>query len=205
MEGLTRRATVALLLLALGMGTVPAQKRYKQDTGSRGGRRVAASLTPDDPVIPAPDELSIDTDSRLFVDSFLVALFREDLEKVYDTYLHSMFTEIATKEAFVEDVAVVRQVVGSLERLVVTYLREDRARYDGADGGWSNHHLIFERDPQVKAHVEFRRAGNGLWKVVGYSIQSAQADRLHRAREASRRATEAEKKEAGSEDDPGSR
>jgi hypothetical protein len=86
------------------------------------------------------------------------------------------------------------------------YLREDNAIYDGADGGFADYLLIFERDPQVRAHVEFRRAGDGFWKVSGYTVASAQADRLQRAEEASRRALEGESPEnAGGEGeaDPG--
>jgi len=125
---------------------------------------------------------------------------------VYDTYMHTLFTDKVTRDAFVADAGKVRRTVGSLERLAVMYLREDNAIYDGADGGFADYLLIFQRDPQVRAHVEFRRAGDGLWRVSGYTVGSAQAERLERAEEASRRALEGESQEAGGgegQEDPG--
>jgi hypothetical protein len=195
---LARPVVAGALLLTMGIGLAAAQTAGQTGSQRTQGRRTTAAITPDDPIIPGPDELSVETDSRLFVESFLVALFQEDLGLVYDTYLHSLFTDRVTRDAFVADAGKVRRTVGPLEKIAVLYLREDNAAYDGADGGFADHLLVFQRDPQVRSHVEFRRSGSGLWKVSGYRVGSAQADRLQRAEEASRRALEeAPPEEAG--------
>jgi hypothetical protein len=203
---LARPAVAGALLLALGVGSTPAQDDPARDAASPQARRSTAAVAPDDPTIPAPGELSPGTDSRRFAESFLVALFGNDLALVYDTYLHNLFTDKVSRDAFTADAMKVRETLGPLERIAVLYLREDNAIYDGADGGFADYLMVFQRDPQVKAHVEFRRGGDGLWKVTGYRVGSAQADRLQRAEEASRRALEAESQEgAGGEGqaDPG--
>lgn len=201
-----RVAATGALLLVLGIGVTSAQTEFDRDVSRGQGRRSTAAVTPDDPIIPAPGELTAGTDSRRFTESFLVALFGDDLGMVYDTYMHALFTGKVSGDAFLADVEKVRGTVGPLERLAVMYLREENAAYDGADGGFADYLLVFQRDPQVKAHVEFRRAGDGLWKVSGYSVGSAQADRLQRAEEASRRALEGESQEAAGgegQEDPG--
>jgi hypothetical protein len=83
---LARPAVAGALLLALGIGVTPAQKTYETDVTREQGRRSSAAVTPDDPAIPAPGALNTGTDSRRFVESFLVALFSGDPGMVYDTY-----------------------------------------------------------------------------------------------------------------------
>jgi hypothetical protein len=201
-----RLAGAGALLLVLGIGVAPAQRQFDTDVKRPVSKPSPAALTPDDPIIPAPGELSRETDSRRFVESFLVALFQEDLGLVYDTYLHSLYTDVVTKEAFAADVGKVRGLLGPLDRLAVMYLREDNAVYAGADGGYAEFLMLFQRDPQVTVHVEFRRAGDGMWSVSRYMIKSVLAENLRRAEETARGAVEEESQEAageGAQQDPG--
>ena len=155
-----------------------------------------AHVTPGDPRLLTPEMLTPEVQPRLFVDSFLVSLFTMDSGVVYDAYLHPDLQAILSREAFHEQVATLEAVVGPLTRATVTYLRQVNKKYDGMDGGWTEHLLTFERDPRVHSRVEFRRVTGGHWKVLSSRIDSAQLDRLQREREAARLAGEAAARES---------
>jgi hypothetical protein len=185
-----------LLILALATGLAAADPAPAQapDPSERQvqGRKVDAWIEPGDPRLPKPEELSPETDSRRFVESFLAGMLDQDLDVLFDAYLHSELKENLGREAFKEQVNGLREAVGGLQRLTVVYFREENARYDGADGGWANHVMVTERDPQVNVRVDFRRGGDGLWQVYAYSVRSAQMDRVQAAREAAEKAARPE-------------
>jgi len=173
---------------------------------SRPGRSSpgTTSVMPGDPELLSPDMLGPDVDSRLFVDSFLVSLFTMDPGEVYDAYLHPEMKETLGREVFQQQVGELKDVVGPLTRAVLTYLRQENKKYDGMDGGWTEHILIFERDPRVHASVEFRRLVDGRWKVSHSEFQSTQLDRLRQAREAAHQAAKdaEDGPEEGGDDEP---
>jgi len=175
-------------LLAAAFVCAAQEMAVGQDQATTPGRSATrkAYVVPGDPGLLTPDMLTRTVDSRLFVDSFLVSLFTQDTGAVYDSYLHPDMTASLSREAFQQQVSELKDAVGPLTRIVLTYLREDNKKYDGADGGWSDHVLVCERDPMVGARVEFKRAADGNWKVIHSEIASGQRDRLQEAREAAR-------------------
>ncbi len=185
---LARRGLAVLLAVAPALTVIPAQTDDLTDGRTEAGRTAGVPVksvkTADDPSIPRAGQLTPDTDSRLFVESFLRALFTDDVAAVYDTYTHSQFQAEVTRATFKTEVKRMRQALGKLDRLALRYLRDEVARYDGADGGWATYVMVTERDPRVNVRVDFRRSGDGFWRVYGYALESAQMERLARARQA---------------------
>lgn len=185
-----RFAVASLLAVAVFISLPePASAQSQVNTPPRGARG-KAFVVPGDPAILTPEMLTPDVDSRLFVESFLISLFTMESGVVYDAYLHSDMKDSLTREAFHQQVFALKDVVGPLTRVVLTYLRQENQQYDGADGGWTEHVLVFQRDPNVHARVEFKRVADGHWKVIHSGIRSPRLDRLQQAREAARQAAE---------------
>ena len=199
------KMVVAGLLAAAFIISVPdmavCQSRATSADHSTRGK---ASVMPGDPELLTFEMLTPDVDSRLFVDSFLVSLFTMDPGEVYDAYLHPDMTAALSREAFQQQVAELKDVVGPLTRVDLTYLRQEDKGHDGMDGGWTEHVLVFERDPRVQARVEFKRVGDGRWRVTHSGIRSAQLDRLQEARAAAGQAAEgtADGGEEGGDNEP---
>lgn len=158
-------------------------------TERRGGQIGEAVRKPDDPRIPLPGDLGPGTDPRLFVESFIVSLADRTPKRVYETYLNDEFRGRFSEQQFIDSVLDLRRAAGPLQRLAVRYLREENGRYEGRDGGHADYVLVFERDPRVDIRVEFRRDGDGLWRVLDYSLQSPLLDRLAQARAEAARGT----------------
>jgi len=162
-----------------------------QDPAPVTAGRVKTYIDVDDPSLLTAEQLSPDSDSRRVVDSFLVSAFTGDLGMVYDTYLHPMVQRKVTREAFAEQLIQIRQAVGGLSKVFLTYLRETNGTYAGMDGGWTENMLVFERDPRVGARIDFRRVENGLWKITDYAFTSQQLERVLRTRAAALEAAQA--------------
>ncbi|MFQ5766416.1 MAG: hypothetical protein ACE5ID_00300 [Acidobacteriota bacterium] len=136
---------------------------------------------PDDPGIPTPDHLSPETDSRDFVESFIVSLDHGEVGGIYRRYFNRRFGRQYTLKTFSDFITQFRKAVGSLEKISILHLREDNRRYEGADGGFADFLLQFAHDPAVNLHVEFRRDTDRLWKVQSYFLSSKRLDRFLKA------------------------
>jgi hypothetical protein len=186
-----RGAALILALAPLTMVAVAQTDEHsdvRSEAGREAGVKVKGVKLVDDPSIPGADALGTDTDSRLFVESFLRGLFLTDTGTLYDAYLHNQLRDALGRSDFLAQVKQMRQALGKLDRLAVRYLRDENDRYDGADGGWANYVLVTERDPNVNVRVDYRRGGDGLWRVFNYTVQSAQLERVDRTLDAAGKA-----------------
>ncbi len=179
-----------LLLAAAVISTQTIAVGQRQAPPSRPASLAKAFVTPGDPELLTPEMLTGDVDSRLFVDSFLVSLFTMDTGKVYDAYLHPEMIVALDRESLEQQVAELKDAVGPLARVVLSYLREENRAFDGMDGGWTENTLIFAGDPKVYARVDFRRVADGRWKVIEFEIKSPELARLQQAQAAARKAAE---------------
>lgn len=166
----------------LAAGSVPAMPGPAPQGGRSGG--VDTIVDVDDPSLLTVEQMSPESDSKRVVDSFLVAAFTGDLDMVYDAYLHPEVQSEVSREEFAGKIMQLRQAVGSLDKVILTYLRETPRTYNGMDGGWTENMLVFERDPRVEARVDFRRVENGLWKIFNYAFLSKQLERAMAAKAA---------------------
>jgi len=184
-------AVAAILAVVLCMASPVQAAAQDTATTPRRGTPGKAFITPGDPRLLTPEMLTPDVSPQMFVNSYLVSLFTMDPGVVYDAYLHPELMAALSREVFVNRVVELKELVGPLMRVGLTYLREEHRAYEGMDGGWTEHRLSFEGDPRVQARVEFKRVADGKWKVFHSAIRSPQLDRLQRAREAAREAAAA--------------
>ena len=197
----SNKITLAIFLaVVLTMGVPLLAAAQNQAETARRSMPGKAFVTPGDPRLLTPEMLTPDVSSQLFVDSFLVSLFTMDPGVVYDAYLHPELMATLRREDFVKHVVELKDLVGPLQRVGLTYLREENRKYEGMDGGWTDHKLAFEGDPRVTARVEFKRVADGNWKVFHSTVRSPQLDRLQQAREDARKAAGGAADESGGDE-----
>jgi hypothetical protein len=199
---MNRLLTQSLLLATLATGLAAAQDASPPSAPARGAERHkggqidAAFKLPDDPRIPAPADLTPATDSRLFVESFVVGLMGRTPGVVYGTYLDEAYRGQFTEDAFTRATLEARQVLGGLQRMVVLHLREEGEAPRQPAGGYAEYILVFEKDPRVEMRVDFHRDSARSWRVSDYTLRSPLLERLAQARAAAARTADPAPKDA---------